>query len=191
MTYIASAVSMSLDGFVTAPGTSRENPLGVGGGRLFRWLRQPMNTRDADFLGSMIENCGALIMGRRSYDTFAGSPTGPLGTTPCFVLTHLPPEPEEVAGSGVFTFVTGGIESAVAQAARVAGEKVVALHGATPLQQALRAGLVDEITIHLVPVLLGGGVRLFDRLAGLRVELERFQIIESPDVTHLRFRVVK
>ncbi|MFI6486602.1 dihydrofolate reductase family protein [Streptomyces sp. NPDC050564] len=192
MTYIASAISMSLDGFVTAAGNDRAHPLGVDGERLFRWLMPPMAESDSVFLESAIARCGALIMGRRSYDTFEGSDTGPLGKVPVFVLTHNPPPSETVAAPDVFRFVTDGIESAVAQASKAAGDhNVVALHGATPVQQALRAGLVDEITVHVVPVLLGAGTRLFDHLADLRVELERFQVIESPEVTHLRFRVVK
>ncbi|MEU6221811.1 dihydrofolate reductase family protein [Streptomyces sp. NPDC047022] len=192
MSYVASAISMSLDGFVTAPDNDGKHPLGTGGERLFRWLTPPMAESDGEFLNSAIARCGALIMGRRSYETFEGSPTGPVGTTPVFVLTHNPPAPREVAAPDVFRFVTDGIEAAVARAAATAGPgKAVALHGATPLQQALRAGLVDEITVHLVPVLLGAGTRLFDRLADLRVELERFQVIESPEMTHLRFRVLK
>lgn len=192
MTYIASAITMSLDGFVTAPGNGGKHPLGVDGERLFRWLTPPMAESDSVFLNSAIARCGALVMGRRSYETFEGSETGPVGRTPVFVLTHNPPAPADVVAPDVFHFVTEGIEAAVARAAEAAGpEKVVALHGATPLQQALRAGLVDEITVHVVPVLLGAGTRLFDHLADLRVELERFQVIESPDVTHLRFRVLK
>jgi dihydrofolate reductase len=191
MTYVASAITMSLDGFVTAPGNDRKHPLGVGGERLFKWLTPPMAESDSVFLNSAIARCGALIMGRRSYETFEGSKTGPLGTTPVFVLTHNPPAPDEVAAPDVFRFVTEGVESAVARATETAGpDKVVALHGATPLQQGLRAGLVDEITVHVVPVLLGAGTRLFDHLTDLRVELERFQVIESPEVTHLRFRVL-
>ncbi|HEU4948605.1 MAG TPA: dihydrofolate reductase family protein [Kribbella sp.] len=189
---VISAMSMSLDGFVTGPDDSREHPLGIGGEPLHAWLAEP-SEQDAELLGEMAAGGGAIVMGRRSYDSCEGDAAwgdgGPAGKTPCFVVTHR--VPEKVGAPDVFTFVTDGVENAIAQAKAVAGEKVVGLHGASVPQQALKAGLMDELIVHLVPILLGDGVRLFDLLGAAPVRLERTQVIESPLVTHLRFRVVR
>jgi dihydrofolate reductase len=191
---VMSSMSMSLDGFVTARDDSREHPLGIDGQRLHRWIFEGTEADEA-VLSEMVEGAGAVVMGRRSYDQVAGDGgwggQGPVGPVPCFVLSHRPAPPD---ASDVFTFVDDGIESALAQARRAAGDKVVGLHGASSLQQALEAGLVDVIQVHLVPVLLGRGVRLFDHLDGIalrHVELERDRVVETPDATHLRFRVVR
>ena len=127
-------------------------------------------------------------MGRRSYDNSieAWGGKGPLGDVPCFVVTHSPP----ASADPVFTFVTDGIESALAKARRVAGDKAIGLMGANVDQQFLAAGLVDGIRIHLVNVLLGGGRRLFDRLPQ-RIELEQTGLTETDGVTHLTYRVVR
>jgi dihydrofolate reductase len=109
---------------------------------------------------------------------------------PVFVVTHSIPE-EWVYEGSPFTFVTDGIESAVERAKSVAGGKDVGIGGANVAQQAIRAGLIDEIGIDLVPVLLGGGVRFFDNLVNVPVKLARTRVVEAPGVTHLRFRVVK
>jgi dihydrofolate reductase len=111
---------------------------------------------------------------------------------PVFVLTHEARETEAKEGGTTFTFVTDGIESALDQARAAAGDKNISVGGgAHTVQQYLSAGLLDEIQIHLAPVLLGGGIRLFEHLGTKQVELERTRVIESPDVTHLRFRIVK
>jgi dihydrofolate reductase len=111
---------------------------------------------------------------------------------PVFVLTHHPREPVEMQGGTTFTFVTDGIESALEQARRAAGGQDVALGGGADVaQQYLAAGLIDEMQIHLVPVLLGDGTRLFDNLEGATVKLEQVRAIEAPGVTHLKYRVVK
>ena len=125
-------------------------------------------------------------MGRRSYDNglAAWGDKGPLGEIPCFVVTHRPP----ASAGPVFTFVSDGIESALAKAQEVAGDKRIALMGAELDRQYLAAGLVDEIRIHLVNVLLGGGRRLFDQLPR-HVELERTAVAESHGATHLEYRV--
>jgi len=184
---------MSLDGFITGPDDTREHPLGIGGDRLHRWIAE-MSETDSKVLGDMQRSVGALVMGRHSYDLCEGDggwgDGGPAGPTPCFVLTHRPPAPEDVVAPDVFTFVTDGIEATIAQAKAAAGGKVVGVHGATTAQQALHAGLLDEIHIMLVPVLLGAGKRLFDHVGG-PVELKRTSTQESSDITHLRFVVVK
>ena len=180
-------MSMSLDGFISAPNHSPEEPLGTGGQRLQEWLAD-MGAY-AEVLDQEVSGCGAVIMGRRTYDFslewWAGK--GPVGDVPCFVLSHTVPEK---VGS-VFTFVTGGIESALKKARALAGEKSIGLMGANTQQQFIRAGLVDEIHINLVPVLLGAGIRLFEHLGTEPIELENIRVIESPGVTHLGFRVSK
>ena len=191
---VSSSMSMSLDGYVTGPDDSRARPLGVGGEVLHHWLGPTATPADQAVLQEMVDGAGAIIMGRRSYDFCVGDggwgDGGPLGDVPCFVLTHHVPDLDGVPK--VFTFVTDGIASAVEQARAVAGEQTVGLHGATAAQQALAAGLLDEIQVNLVPVLLGGGVRLFDLLGSAPVTLERDRVVEAGSgVTHLRYRVVR
>ncbi|WP_431435413.1 dihydrofolate reductase family protein [Actinophytocola sp.] len=192
MAQVMSAISMSLDGYVTGPNDSREHPLGEGGERLHRWLDPRHHTPDdVAVLGEMVAGVGAIVMGRRSYDFCEGEggwgEGGPAGDVPCFVVTHRPPPAH---ASDVFTFVHDGVPAAIERAKAVAGEQVVGLHGATTVQQALAAGLVEEVQVHLVPVLLGSGVRLFDDIGGKAIELETLRVITTPHATHLRYRVV-
>lgn len=193
MSKVISGISMSLDGFVTGPNVTREQQLGDGGDILHQWLTQP-DPRDTELLDGMGEELGSILMGRRSYDLAEGDggwgDGGPGGPAPCFVLTHNPPDPATVRAPSVFTFVTDGIHSAVEQAKAAAGDKVVGVHGASAAQQCLAAGLMDEIQINLVPVLLGSGTRLFDHLGG-QFRLERPQVIDSPNATHLRYRLIR
>lgn len=190
---VISAMSMSLDGYVTGPDPSPEHVFGIGGDVLHGWIYEPTD-QDAALLDEMVTGSGAIVMGRDSYDLCAGLDTGwgdagPAGKTPCFVLTHR--VPEHNPAPDVFSYVTDGIESALEQAAKVADGKVVGLHGATVPQQALRAGLLDELVVSLVPVLLGGGVKLFDLLGGDQVRFERTRLIGTPQATHLWFKVVR
>ncbi|GAA1655584.1 dihydrofolate reductase family protein [Nonomuraea maheshkhaliensis] len=193
MSKVIAGISMSLDGFVTGPDVTREHQLGAGGEALHQWLRDP-HPLDSELLAGMRDGAGAILMGRRSYDLAGGDggwgDGGPAGQVPCFVLTHKPPATETVRAPSVFTFVTGGIHDAVEQARAVAGDKVTAVHGASAAQQCLAAGLLDEIQIHLAPVLLGSGTRLFER-AGGPFRLERVQVVDSPNATHLRFKVIR
>jgi len=136
---------------------------------------------------------GAVIAGRRTYDLSvpwwgADGPTGP-ARVPVFVVTHA--EPEEVPEGGVYTFVTDGIERALEQAKAATNDKYVAVMDAEIGQQYIRAGLVDEISIHLVPVLFGSGTRMFEHLGSKHIQLETVELIEAPEATHLRFRVVE
>jgi dihydrofolate reductase len=193
MSKVIAGISMSLDGFVTAQNVTREQQLGDGGEVLHQWLENP-ETADLDLLASMGASVGAILMGRRSYDLAEGDggwgDGGPAGPVPCFVLTHAAPAASSVRAPSVFTFVTDGIHSAVEQAKAAADGKVVGVHGASATQQCLAAGLMDEIQIHLAPVLLGGGLRLFEHLGG-RIELERTQVIATSNATHLRYRVAR
>ncbi|MCB0196235.1 MAG: dihydrofolate reductase family protein [Anaerolineae bacterium] len=196
-------MTMSLDGFVAGPNDGPDNGLGDGGDRLFDWyfsgdtevpisdgqMVLKVSARSAEILKEAITSSGAGIWGRRTFDiagAWGGHPPG----TPCFIVTHTVPQ-EWVKDGSPFVFVTDGVESAIRQAKEAAGDKNVAISTPSILQQALKAGLVDEIYIDLVPVLLGDGVRLFDNLETTQFELERIRAIEAPGVTHLGFRVVK
>jgi dihydrofolate reductase len=194
-------MSMSLDGFIAGPNDGIERPLGDGGERLHDWIfgsktdrtgDSPRNSATGSNLEVMDESfktTGAIVMGRRWFDIGVG-PWGdhPPFQVPCFVVTHHAHE-KLVKGATSFTFVTDGIASALEQAQAAAGDKNVAVGGANIAQQYLKAGLLDEIQIHLVPILLGQGRRLFDQPGTEQIELESTRVIESPDVTHLRFSV--
>jgi dihydrofolate reductase len=195
-------MTMSLDGFVAGPNDGPENGLGDGGDRLFQWyfsgdteVRVPgsptlkVSPQSAKILNESIEVIGAMVTGRKTFDIAQGWGGHPPGA-PCFVVTHTIPV-EWVKEGSPFVFVTDGIESAIRQAKQAAGDKNVIVSTATTLQQCLKAGLLDEIHIDVVPVLLGAGVRLFDQLGTGPIELESIRVIEAPGVTHLGFRVVK
>jgi len=184
---------MSLDGYVNGANDSREVPLGIGGDRLHDWLDPARNTpEDTALLGELVDGAGAIVMGRKSFDICEGDggwgDGGPAGDVPCFVVTHRPP-PANAAR--VFTFVHDGVAAAIEQAKAAAGDKVVGLHGATTLQQGLAAGLVDGILVHLIPVLLGDGVRLLDNIGGKPISLERERVLTTPLATHIEYRVVR
>jgi dihydrofolate reductase len=208
-------ITMSLDGFVAGPNPSLEQPLGEGGDRLHEWmvglesfrerhgLSGGTTNADSEILEESVSATGATVMGRRMFsggdgpwedDSNADGWWGddPPFHQPVFVLTHHAREPVTKQGGTTFTFVTDGIEAALEDARAAAAEKdVLVAGGASVAQQYLRAGLLDELQIHLAPILLGGGVRLFDELGPNEVELEATRVVESPTVTHLRFRVVK
>jgi dihydrofolate reductase len=204
MAKVATGLSMSLDGFIAGPNDGPQSPLGDGGERLFAWYsagntdyRLPgtemvfrVSLQSAELLRKAHSKMGAFVTGRRTFDIangWNGSP--PLGV-PTFVVTHTVLQEWDYEGSP-FTCVTKGVESAVKQAKAVAGDKGVAVSAASIAQQCIRLGLLDEIHVDLVPVLLGGGVRLFDHLGTGPIDLERTRVVEAPGVTHLTFRVVK
>lgn len=201
---VGTGFSTSLDGFIAGPNDSPERPLGDGGERLFAWyfggdteytmpgggMTLKVSPQSADLLRESHEKTGALVVGRRHFDLANGwSGRHPMDL-PVFVVSHSIPR-EWVYEGSPFTFVTSDVESAVERARAIAGDKDVGVGGANIAQQAIKAGLVDEVGVDLVPVLLGGGVRFFDHLGDGRIELERTRVIEAPGVTHLRFRVVK
>jgi dihydrofolate reductase len=209
-------ISMSLDGFVAGPNQSLEDPLGEGGERLHEWVVAVAAWRerhglpggetnvDNEVVEEAIRNSGATVMGRRMFSGGEGSweddPNAdgwwgddPPFHHPVFILTHHAREPVTKQGGTTFTFVTDGIEAALEQARAAAGDKDVAVGGgASVVQQYLKAGLLDELQIHVVPVLLGDGVRLFDdHVASPPGALECITAVESPTgVAHLRYRVV-
>ena len=206
-------ISMSLDGFVSGPNQSEEHPLGEGGMQLHEWVIGLAAWRErhgqvggevnasTKVVEGSLENIGATVMGR---NMFGGE--GPWGHDPLdgwwgddppfrgpvLIITHHPREPVAKKGGTTFTFVTDGIESALEQARAAAGGKDVALGGgANVAQQYLKAGLIDEMQIHLVPVLLGDGARLLNDLGDAEVRLECTRVIEAPGVVHLRYRVLR
>jgi dihydrofolate reductase len=205
-------ISMSLDGYVAGPNQTLEQPLGEGGEGLHEWAFQAASWRrqhglsggeanaDSEVIEESLRATGAVVMGRRMFSGGAGpwdeDPNSdgwwgddPPFHVPVFVLTHHPRETVIKQGGTSFTFVTDGIEAALEQARTAAGDKDVALAGgASVAQQYLAAGSLDELQIHVAPVLLGGGVRLFDRLGIEATELEVTRVIASPSVTHLRYR---
>jgi dihydrofolate reductase len=148
-----------------------------------------VSPESAKLLAESIATTGAMVAGRRMFD-LAGAWGGNPPFAPCFIVTHNVAQ-EWVKEGSPFTFVTDGIESAVAQAKAAAGDKNVAIATATTTQQCIKAGLLDEIHIDLVPVLLGDGVRLFEHLGSSAIELEQIRVVEAAGVTHLGFRVVK
>jgi dihydrofolate reductase len=211
---VSVGISMSLDGFVAGPDADLEDPLGIGGEGLHEWAFGARSWReahgleggepnaDADVIEEGLQATGAVVMGRRMYSGGSGpweqDPRArgwwgdePPFRTPVFVLTHHEREPLPMEGGTTFNFVTDGIESAIEQARAAAGEKdVLVAGGATAVQQAIAAGLLDELQVHVVPVFLGSGVRLFEGMA-TDVKLEPTRVVDSPGVTHLRYRVVR
>lgn len=197
---VVTGLSISLDGFIAGRNDGPGNPLGDGGARLFDWwtagrerigpddrFKPPARSRAV--VEEMFQ-CGAIITGRRTFDIAQGwGGHHPLGA-PFFLLTHNPPD--RYVGPGTEgTVVTDGIERALKQARAVAGDRVVAVCAADVAQQYLRAGLLDEIHLDLIPVLLGRGVRLFDNLGDAQFDLDCTRVVNSDGVTHLRYTVLK
>jgi dihydrofolate reductase len=190
MAQVICDMSMSLDGYVTGPNDSRENPFGDGAGMMHDWISDAATDEDRALLQEMLDGVGAIVMGRTSFDKNEGDggwgEGGPVGDIPCVVVTHHEPA---TSHPSIYTFVTDGVASAIEQAKEVAGDKVVGLHGATVMQQGLPLGLVDEIRVHVIPVLLGGGTPLFAHLDSA-ISLERTSALATPAATHLSFRVI-
>jgi dihydrofolate reductase len=216
MTRLTFDISMSLDGFTAGPNQTLDEPLGRGGEGLHEWVvalkswREPHGlsggetNASSEVVEESLRNTGATVMGRRMFSGGEGpwedDPNAdawwgddPPFHHPVFVLTHHAREPVAKQGGTTFTFVTDGIEAALEQAKAAAGDKnVLVAGGANVIQQYLKAGLVDELQIHVVPVFLGDGVRLFENHVGpAQVELECTRVVYSPAVTHLKYRVVK
>jgi dihydrofolate reductase len=205
-------ISMSLDGFVAGPNPTLEEPLGEKGEELHEWVVRTNYWRerhgleggeedeDSEVIREAFSSVGASVMGRKMFSGGSGpweSDPRSMGWwgdeppfhTPVFVLTHHAREPEEMEGGTTFFFVTDGIETAIEQARAAAGEGNVAIGGgANAIQQALAAGLVDELQVHVAPILLGGGTRLFGEGAD-PIRLEATRVLASPRATHVKFDV--
>ena len=197
MAIVLAGFTMSLDGFIADPDDNTENLFDYfnSGDTEFVFPGGKMTVRlspaSAMVMRDIWQRVGAIVVGRRMFDIAHGwGGSHPLNA-PVFVVSHSIPEgwPRDDAP---FTFVTGvadGVESAIEQAKKVAGEKMVIVAGANVAQQAFKAGLVDELELDLVPVLLGRGIRAFEYLGVEPIKLERTIVVPAPDVTHLRFRV--
>jgi dihydrofolate reductase len=184
-------MSMSLDGYIAGPNDVPGNTGGDGFGRLHEWFVAPDGEfrRPDGLAGEFMDEMnatGAVLVGRRTVeqvDHWKGDHHG----VPIFVPSHRPPGPS-VADYPLVTYVTDGIASAMAQARAAAGDRNVMVHGAYTAQRALEAGVLDELQIHQIPVLFGNGLRQFDVLPS-RVELEIVRVIDTPEATHIRYRV--
>jgi dihydrofolate reductase len=201
MTMVTAQISISLDGFVAGPDQSEAHPLGKGGERLHGWhigegRRDPVDVQMSE---RILAGNGAYVMGRNMFGPVRGAWEGdwrgwwgeePPYHAPVFVLTHHPRDPVDMAGGTTFHFVTDGIEAAVAQARAAAGDLDVGVAGgASTVNQALAAGLLDELTLHVAPVLLHAGERLFAGVGDVR--LEPAEVVPSPAATHVRYRIVR
>jgi dihydrofolate reductase len=206
-------IAISADGYVAGPNQSEENPLGEGGEQLHDWFVElkvwrEQHGRDGGAVNEStpiteesLANVGAEIMGRGKFGPPGGGPWGddpwpgwwgedPPFHKPVFVVTHHEREPLTLSDT-TFTFVTDGIEAALEQAKAAAGDKDVYIGGgADIINQYLAAGLVDEIEVHIAPLILGGGERLFDGV-GPDLKLEQLRAVEAPGVAHLKYRVVR
>jgi dihydrofolate reductase len=185
-------MSMSLDGYIAGPNDTPENPGGDGFMRLHEWGLTPDGAFRSSGISGQVMNgynaTGAVLVGRRTAeqaDHYKGNHHG----VPIFVLSHRPPDPS-IEKYPLVKYVTDGIESAVAQAKAVAGDREVLVHGTYTAQRALEAGVLDELQIHQIPVLFGAGRRMFEVLPS-RIELEIVRVIDTPEATHIRYRVVK
>ena len=206
-------ISVSLDGFVAGPNPTLKEPLGKDGELLHEWVfklaawREPHGRTggetgpDNDVMKETTANLGAVIMGRKMFSGGQGAwqddpnPDGWWGDTPpfhvpVFILTHNERETVKKDGGTTFNFVTDGIENALSQAKVAAKDKDIQVAGgASAIQQYMKSGLLDELQIHISPILLHGGTRLFENLEG--VKLEKIRVIDSPSVTHIKFKIKK
>jgi dihydrofolate reductase len=211
MSSVTCHIAISLDGFVAGPNQSLDNPIGEGGMRLHQWAFATDSWRkqqgldggernpDSEVVDDVVSGVGAYIMGRKMFgggdgpwdETWTGWwGEDPPYHTPVFVLTHHSREPLAMQGGTIFNFVTDGIESALEQARAAAGDKVVSIAGgASTVQQYLAAGLLDELYLHIVPVILGAGERLLEGIGD--PTLQPVSVTASPTVTHVKYRVVR
>ena len=190
-------LSVSLDGFIAGPNDGPTLPLGTGGEALFSWMNASEANRVHEYLAPPDESTvivdewmrasGAIISGRRTFDIADGWRGGHPIDVPIFVVTHEPPTSGE--WSPRVSFVTDGVERALDLAQEAAGDGVIGISGASVAQQLLRMQKLDEIQVSVTPVLLGGGVRLFDHFDG-PIGLEQTRVVPSDGVTHLRYRVI-
>jgi dihydrofolate reductase len=183
-------LTMSLDGYIAGPNVRPEEPMGDGGEELHNWM---FNSENPDDEAELFKNAGAVIIGGRTFELGVEHwGEDPAFHAPCFVLSEHPRETITKQGGTSYTFVTDGVESALAQAHAVAGDKdIVIMGGANAAQQYINAGLVDELHIHLAHMLLGDGTRLFDQLTIQPTNLEKIAVADASGVTHLKLRIRK
>ncbi|WP_030937142.1 dihydrofolate reductase family protein [Streptomyces sp. NRRL S-646] len=202
---VTADMAISLDGFIAGTGVAVDNPGGDGAEPLFEWIHNLASWRqrqgmtggeenlDSELMREWFDVTGAVVMGRMMYDTgeeFWGD--NPPFRTPVFVLTHRPRPTLVKEGGTTFTFVTDGIHSALDRAKAAAGDRNVDIAGgASTVQQYLGEGLIDELQLHVVPALLGAGLRLFEGLGALRCKVEPVRVVDTPLATHLKYRMVR
>ena len=212
MSQVRSHISISLDGYVAGPNQTMENPLGEGGERLHDWVVATQSWRaqhgkeggergaDSEVAEEVAQNVGAHIMGRKMFGPPGGGPwdeswrgwwgEDPPFHTPVFVVTHHPRESIEMQGGTTYHFITDGIESALEQARAAAGDRdVLIAGGANAIQQYLAAGLLDELYLHVAPIVLGGGERLLENVG--EPTLEPVEVVGSHAATHVKYRVLR
>lgn len=203
---VIAQLTMSLDGYIAGPDPGREHPLGIGGERLHKWVyglqswRRELGLKggtggpEDDLVAAWVKRLGAVVMGHTMYIT-GEIPWGdnPPFHAPVYVVTHTPRESLTKEGGTVFHFITEGPEHALALAREAAGDKDVSLAGGADLvQQFIRAGWLDELLLHVVPVLTGeGGRRLFDNIGDQPVEWRKTQVLDGPQATHIRLRATR
>jgi dihydrofolate reductase len=192
---ITAFMSMSLDGFIAGPKDNNKPDRELETlDRLSDWMfRGKTDSEAVEFQERLLKPVGAVVMGRRIFDLGVG-PWGdnPVYHAPVFVLSHRPQEKVVKQGGTTYTFITDGAESALAQAKAAADNKDIrVVGGANTIQQFIKAGWLDEIETHLIPILLGEGIRLFENIGTDHIELEQISLTEEPGVTHIRFRIVK
>jgi len=211
MDLVTCQISISLDGFVAGPNQSLDNPIGEGGMRLHEWVFPTASWRrqqgmeggedgpDSDVASEVIQGVGAYILGRNMFGGGSGEwdhewkgwwgPDPPYHT-PVFVLTHHPREPLQMLGGTTFHFVTDGIEDALDKAQAAAGDQNVSIAGgASTVRQVIAAGRLDELYLHIVPVVLGAGERLLEDVGD--PVMEPVKVVASPAVTHIKYRIVR
>ncbi len=190
MNKVVSNITMSLDGFIAGAGISKAEPMGKNGIRLHDWIFKSKTDLDAELLNEVMESSGAVIVGSRTYHTAiadAWEGVSPFNV-PAFVVCHQVP----AAAVDGFTYITDGIESALEQAKTAAGEKNTwVMGGADIIQQYLNAKLLDSLHIHIAPVLLTNGTRLFDKIGINQVELKKIKVLDTPGATHIQYEFEK
>lgn len=187
--------SISLDGYSAGLNTSPDHPLGLHGETLHDWMFNPAGDVDVDLTRELnaefLNSAGAFILGRTMFDIGIQLWSEDTFPAPCFVVTHRPHEPV-IAKSGQFTFIVDGIEQALASAKAAAGDRsVVVMGGATTAQHFIKAGVVDEMRISIVPILLGQGVRFFDHIGARQMKLEILRVVHAAKATHAYYRFIK
>lgn len=191
MSKVVLEMTISLDGIAAGPDVSLEYAMGKGGDRLHRWIFDHKTESDARVIEDLMKTTGAVILGKKTYDLGLQHWNDTPFPVPSFVLTHEKLE-TKMMKSAAFTFVNDGIESAVRQAKAVARDKhVVVMGGANVARQCIKAGVLDFLHIHIVPVLMGEGTRLFELTGVKLIELEIESMVASPNATHYKFKVVR
>jgi dihydrofolate reductase len=188
MTKLVVDITMSLDGLIAGPDISIEDPMGKGGTTLHNWFFKDKTDIDADILAQLVESIGAVILGNRMYSTAIDIPWGGVTpfSSPAIVVCHKEPV-KKVPG---FSYNTSGIESALEHARNLAGDKNIwVIGGANIIQQFLKAGLVDILNLHIAPILLHRGTRLFDGIESPIIQLTKKSVVETPAAVHLKYVV--